>query len=72
VEKGRNPECMDGVVGRTRLTGGVDVVWAETRRRRRGQSERAKEERERRRDRSDLYRTCNVGGGATPKRNAIT
>ena len=29
-------------------------------------------EREKRRDRSDLSRTCSVGGGATPKQNVIT
>ena len=33
MEKGRSPDCVDRVVGGTRLAGGVNVVWAETRRR---------------------------------------
>ena len=33
---------------------------------------RGRGEREGRRDRSDLYRTCSAGPGATPKRSVIT
>ena len=70
----RKYATLDGVLGGTRQAGGVNVVWAETRRRSPGSRRRVDEARERvrRRDRSDLYRTCSVGRGATPKQSVIT
>ena len=32
MEKGRSPQCVDGVVGETISAGGVNVMWAETKR----------------------------------------
>jgi len=85
VAKGWSPECEDGVVGGTRTGGWGRRVSgdeeAESRQqeagraegRGRGQIERAKEKRgERRRDCSDLFRTCSAGSRATPKQNVIT
>ena len=68
MEKGRSPECVDGVVGGTRKAGGVNVMWAEMRRRSPGSRRRVvamsgRETRERRRDRSDLVGLAARGGG---------